>query len=74
MANKKCDLCGKDHEPWQAHVFEKQLVVDPGGEVRTERLTATNRDATNKTKNRRSKEAYNEYQREYMRKRRKEKK
>ena len=59
---KTCEVCGgPEHPEWKAHVFASNAVV------------ASNASASNKVgvKQRWSREAYNAYQREYMRKRRK---
>lgn len=67
---KSCPLCGHAHEAWQAHVFATNRV--PVATNRPEPATNAAEIATNtdRTLNRRSRDAYNEYQREYMRKRR----
>ncbi len=70
----KCEICGSKHDPWQAHHFERQDVVqlpvpvtmpkvhrDLHPEVKAESVTKRVWRSKNKEK-------YNAYMREYMRK------
>jgi hypothetical protein len=79
-----CDICGTRHHAYQAHVFATNRIATNtsatnkpkkvaevgeglrrGGEAREPAD-----EGVAKTRNRRTREAYNAYQREYMRRRR----
>jgi len=61
----KCEICGTEHEGYQAHVFVNQL---NGGENQVSDVKPLNE--INSVGVKRSRESYNAYMREYMRKRR----
>jgi len=73
MKAPKCRLCGKEHWSNEPHVFGgSEEKADSGADKSqgSERGQVVHKGEYPKTPNRRSREAYNAYQREYMRKRR----
>ena len=70
---KKCEVCGADaHPPWKAHVFASKASNATATQVASNELeTAVEPQARpGKPKQRWNREAYNAYQREYMKRRR----
>ena len=79
---KKCELCGTVHEAYQAHVFATNTATNKESATNTiatnappiasvaETKAAVGGEVPIRTPNRRSREAYNAYQREYMRRKR----
>ena len=77
-----CDMCGTRHESYQAHVFATNRIATNAhatNKEANEHVSLAPHDCGKadgvagvgkRTRNRRSREVYNAYQREYMRKRR----
>lgn len=71
MKAPKCRLCGKEHWLNEPHAFEVEIrPTEMGTPERQDRSDVVAQNKVD-TKQRWSREAYNAYQREYMRKRRK---
>jgi hypothetical protein len=61
-----CEVCKSRHHPRQSHRFAPNAVVP----ATNKGPSATNKKAVSRTLNRRDRDSYNAYQRDYMRRKR----